>query len=106
MATKKRSVDAFRPLLYFLNPTIISEFDHTRHSLVMYLPVFLFSAVLTYVHGYEEALEIFGEGIWHYNIEGRSATDGADQQRKKLNLAERRIVRAGPKGILCALDIA
>jgi len=46
------------------------------------------------------------EPIWHYNIEGRSATDSADQARKKLTLAERRNVRAGPKGISFVLDIA
>lgn len=46
------------------------------------------------------------ESIWHYNVQGRSATDGADQLRKKMNLAQRRIVRAGHKGIAFVLDIA
>ena len=46
------------------------------------------------------------EGIWHYNVQGRSATDGHDQQRKKLCMAERRIVRAGHKGIAFVFDLA
>lgn len=46
------------------------------------------------------------ENTWHYNIEGRSATDSADQARKKLSLAERRIQRAGHKGIAFVFDIA
>mmetsp|Transcript_7682 Transcript_7682/g.11647 ORF Transcript_7682/g.11647 Transcript_7682/m.11647 type:complete len:249 (+) Transcript_7682:451-1197(+) len=40
------------------------------------------------------------------NIEGRSATDSADQARRKLALAERRIERAGHKGIAFVLDVA
>lgn len=46
------------------------------------------------------------EAIWHYNLQGRSATDGSDQLRKKLCIAERRIVRAGVKGITFVLDLA
>lgn len=46
------------------------------------------------------------EAIWHYNVQGRSATDGADQLRKKLSLGTRRIVRAGHKGITFVLDVA
>lgn len=46
------------------------------------------------------------EGLWHYNIQGRSATDSADQRRKKLCIAERRILRAGVKGIAFVFDIA
>eukprot|EP00967_Tisochrysis_lutea_P133802 scaffold235436_cov35-Tisochrysis_lutea.AAC.2 len=37
------------------------------------------------------------ESVWHYNVQGRSATDGHDQQRKKLSLASRRVVRMGTK---------
>ena len=39
-------------------------------------------------------------------MQGRSATDGHDQLRKKLCLAERRIVRAGHKGIAFVFDLA
>ena len=46
------------------------------------------------------------EGLWHYGVEGRSATDGDDQQQKKVAMAERRIVRNGTKGILWGLDRA
>lgn len=45
------------------------------------------------------------EPIWHYNLLGRSATDGCDQQRKKMSIAERRIVRAGVKGISFVFDL-
>lgn len=57
-------------------------------------------------HGDKESFNVWApEGTWHYNIEGRSATDSNDQARKKLNLAERRILRAGPKSILTGIDI-
>ena len=46
------------------------------------------------------------EGIWFYNVEGRSATDGHDQERKKLAMAERRIKRFGLKGMMFAFDLA
>ena len=46
------------------------------------------------------------ENIWHYNVQGRSATDGADQLRKKLSLAERRIQRIGNKCISFVFDVA
>lgn len=46
------------------------------------------------------------ENTWHYNIEGRSATDSADQARRKLSIAERRTKRAGPKGIAFVFDLA
>lgn len=46
------------------------------------------------------------EPVWHYNVQGRSATDGADQLRKKMCIAERRTVRAGVKGINFVFDIA
>lgn len=46
------------------------------------------------------------EGLWHYGAEGRSATDGDDQQQKKVAMAERRVVRNGTKGILWGLDRA
>lgn len=46
------------------------------------------------------------ESIHHYNIEGRSATDSADQARKKLSMAERRIERAGQKGMAFVFDVA
>ena len=46
------------------------------------------------------------ESIWHYNVEGRSATDGGDQLRRKMAMAERRTVRAGHKGIAFVFDIA
>lgn len=46
------------------------------------------------------------EAIWHYNLLGRSATDVSDQLRKKMCLAERRIVRAGTKGITFVFDLA
>lgn len=58
-------------------------------------------------HGAKESYAVWvPESIWHYNVQGRSATDGADQLRKKLNLAERRIVRAGHKGITFVFDLA
>lgn len=46
------------------------------------------------------------EAIWHYNLLGRSATDGCDQLRKKMCLAERKIQRVGVKGICFVFDIA
>ena len=46
------------------------------------------------------------EGIWYYNVEGRSATDGNDQERKKLAIAERRCVRYGLKGMHFVFDLA
>lgn len=46
------------------------------------------------------------ESIFHYNIEGRSATDSADQARRKLAMSERRIERAGQKGMAFVFDIA
>ena len=46
------------------------------------------------------------ESPWHYNVEGRSATDGADQSRRKLAMAERRILRAGLKGMTFIFDVA
>ena len=46
------------------------------------------------------------EAIWHYNVQGRSATDGADQLRKKLCIAERSIQRIGNKGMSFVFDIA
>jgi len=46
------------------------------------------------------------ESIHHFNVEGRSATDGADQNRKKMAMAERRITRQGHKGIAFVFDIA
>lgn len=46
------------------------------------------------------------ESIWHYNVQGRSATDGADQLRKKLSIAERRTLRIGHKGINFVFDLA
>lgn len=39
-------------------------------------------------------------------MQGRSATDGSDQLRKKMCIADRRVVRAGVKGILFVLDLA
>lgn len=46
------------------------------------------------------------EAIWHYNLQGRSATDVSDQLRRKMCLAERRIVRAGTKGVAFVFDLA
>ena len=46
------------------------------------------------------------ESVWHYNVQGRSATDGADQLRKKLCIAERSIQRIGNKGMSFVFDIA
>ena len=59
-------------------------------------------------HGAKESYAVWApESIWHYNLQGRSGTDGHDQQRKKLAMASgRRVVRAGVKGILFALDLA
>lgn len=58
-------------------------------------------------HGARESFSVWApEPIWHYNVQGRSATDGADQLRKKLCIAERRIVRAGVKGISFVFDLA
>ena len=45
------------------------------------------------------------ESIQHYNIEGRSPTDGNDQLRKKLQLSERRTQRAGRKGMDFCFDL-
>mmetsp|Transcript_13183 Transcript_13183/g.19851 ORF Transcript_13183/g.19851 Transcript_13183/m.19851 type:complete len:274 (-) Transcript_13183:7-828(-) len=57
-------------------------------------------------HGDAESCSVWApEGIFHYNIEGRSATDSADQSRRKLAMSERRIERAGHKGISFVLDI-
>lgn len=51
-------------------------------------------------HGDKESYSVWvPESIWHYNIKGRSATDSADQARKKLAIAERRTERAGQKGM-------
>ena len=58
-------------------------------------------------HGSKESYYVWvPESIWHYNVEGRSATDGGDQLRRKMAMAERRIVRAGHKGISFVFDIA
>lgn len=58
-------------------------------------------------HGSKYSYSVWApEAIWHYNIQGRSATDGADQLRKKMCLAERRIVRAGVKGMTFVFDLA
>ncbi|KAL1529695.1 hypothetical protein AB1Y20_000634 [Prymnesium parvum] len=46
------------------------------------------------------------EGIFHYNIQGRSATDVSNQLRRKMAMAERRCVRAGHKGIAFVFDVA
>lgn len=46
------------------------------------------------------------ENVFHYNIEGRSATDSSDQSRRKMAMAERRITRAGHKGMSFVLDLA
>lgn len=46
------------------------------------------------------------ESIIHYGEKGRGATDGDDQQHKKLCISERRVVRAGTKGILWVIDRA
>ena len=45
------------------------------------------------------------EGLFSYNVFGRSATDGHDQDRKKLCIAERRTVRDGVKDGMFGLDI-
>lgn len=58
-------------------------------------------------HSAKESYSVWApESVWHYNVQGRSATDGADQLRKKMNLSERRIVRAGHKGTTFAFDLA
>lgn len=58
-------------------------------------------------HGSKESSMVWApEAIWQYNVQGRSATDGADQLRKKMSLGSRRIVRAGHKGITFVLDVA
>ena len=58
-------------------------------------------------HGAKDSYHVWvPESIWHYNIEGRSATDAGDQLRRKLAMAERRITRAGHKGISFVFDIA
>ena len=46
------------------------------------------------------------EGVWHYNVEGRSATDGHDQKRKLVCLSERRCQRLGTKKMLWGVDLA
>lgn len=46
------------------------------------------------------------ESIWHYNLQGRSATDGCDQLRKRMSVAERRTLRIGVKGIFFVFDLA
>ena len=45
------------------------------------------------------------DGIHAYNIYGRSATDGHDQNQKKMNMSERRTVREGVKGGLFVIDV-
>ena len=58
-------------------------------------------------HGSRHSYQVWApEAIWHYNVQGRSATDGSDQLRKKMCIAERRILRAGNKGISFVFDIA
>lgn len=58
-------------------------------------------------HGDRHSYKVWApEPIWHYNVQGRSATDGSDQLRKKMSIAERRIVRAGVKGISFVFDLA
>ena len=47
-------------------------------------------------HGDKESFNVYTpEPLWHYNVEGRSATDGDDQLCKRLCVAERRCQRAG-----------
>ena len=58
-------------------------------------------------HHSKESFRVWApEGIWYYNVEGRSPTDGSDQQRKKLNLASRRVLRYGMKEMLFGIDLA
>ena len=58
-------------------------------------------------HGSKKSYSVWApEGMWHYNVEGRSPTDNHDGERGKVPLAERRIVRNGCKGILFVIDIA
>jgi hypothetical protein len=58
-------------------------------------------------HAQKESYEVWvPESPHHFNIEGRSATDASDQDRKKLTMAERRITRAGHKGIAFVFDVA
>ena len=44
-------------------------------------------------------------GVGCYNIFGRNATDGGDQQRNRLSLSSRRRTRVGPKGALFDAEI-
>ena len=39
------------------------------------------------------------EGIWYYNIEGRSPSDGNDQERKKLCIAETSATQEEPDAV-------
>ena len=58
-------------------------------------------------HAQKKSYEVWvPESPHHFNIEGRSATDASDQDRKKLTMAERRITRAGHKGIAFVFDVA
>ena len=58
-------------------------------------------------HGDPESFAVWvPEGIFHYNVEGRSPTDGSDQQAKKLDISERRTQRVGIKGISFVLNRA
>ena len=44
-------------------------------------------------------------GLYTYNTWGRSGVDGNDQLREMLNMARRRCVRDGTKGMLFLFDI-
>lgn len=59
-------------------------------------------------HGSKDSSMVWApEAMWHYNVQGRSsATNGADQMRKKLTLGSRRVVRAGHRGITFVPDLA
>jgi hypothetical protein len=56
-----------------------------------------------------KATEVFfvevPEMPWAYNVYGRSGTDGHDQLRKDNQIANRRVLRDGVKGMLFVLDI-
>ena len=57
-------------------------------------------------HGDKESFRVWvPESIQHYNIEGRSATDGGDQLRRKLATAERRIDAQGIKVLALSLTL-
>jgi hypothetical protein len=57
----------------------------------------------------KKATEVFSVEVpempWAYNVYGRSGTDGHDQMRKDNQIANRRVLRDGVKGMLFTFDV-